>query len=54
VERFILSLHVECVSQHGFESIGHARDVIGRGMRHHKTERPHQALGYQMPAQLAA
>lgn len=54
VERFIRSMKEECVWQHRFESISHARDVIGRWMRHYNTERPHQALGYQVPAQLAA
>jgi len=54
VERFIRSLKEECVWQHRFESIRHAREVIGRWLRHYNTERPHQALGYQVPAQLAA
>jgi len=54
VERFIRSIKEECAWQHRFESISHARDVIGRWMRHYNTERPHQALGYQVPAQLAA
>ena len=54
VERFIRSLKEECLWQHRFESISHARDVIGRWMRYYNTERPHQALGYRTPAQLAA
>ncbi|WP_457674057.1 integrase core domain-containing protein [Thiolapillus sp.] len=28
--------------------------MIGRWIRHYNTERPHQALGYQVPAQIAA
>jgi len=47
VERFIRSLKEECVWQHRFESISHAREVIGQWIRHYNTERPHQALGYQ-------
>ena len=54
VERFIRSMKEECVWQHRFESISHARDVIGRRMRHYNTARPYQALGYQVTAQLAA
>ena len=54
VERFIRSLKEECVWQHRFESISHAREVIGQWIRHYNTERPHQALGYRVPAQLAA
>ena len=54
VERFIRSLKEECVWQHRFESISHAREVIGQWIRHYNTERPHQALGYKVPAQLAA
>lgn len=54
IERFIRSLKEECIWQHHFESISHARDVIARWIRHYNTERPHQALGYRAPAQLAA
>lgn len=48
LERFIRSMKEECVWQHRFESITHARAVLGRWMRHYNTERPHQALGYQV------
>ena len=54
VERFIRSLKEECVWQHKFESLSHARQVIEAWIRHHDTERPHQVLGYRAPAQLAA
>jgi putative transposase len=54
IERFIRSLKEECVWQHRFESISHARNVIGRWLRHYNNKRLHQALGYQASAQLAA
>ena len=54
IERFIRTKKEECVWHHHFESISHAREVIGRWIRHYNTERPHQALGYQVPAQIAA
>jgi len=52
-ERFVRSLNEERMADR-FESTSHARDVIGRWLRHYNTERPHQAVGYQAPAQLAA
>ena len=54
IERFIRSLKEECIWQHRFESLAHARDVVGRWIRHYNTERHHQALGYRTPAQIAA
>ena len=54
VERFIRSMKEECVWQHRFELISHARAVLTTWMRHYNTERPHQALGYRAPVQLAA
>jgi len=54
VERFIRSFKEECVWQHRFESIVQADAVIRRWMRHYNTQRPHQALGYQVPVQIAA
>ena len=41
IERFIRTLKEECVWHHRFESISHAREVIGRWIRHYNTERPH-------------
>ncbi|MEM7173632.1 MAG: IS3 family transposase [Pseudomonadota bacterium] len=54
IERFIRTIKEECIWQHHFENLAHARQVIGQWIRHYNTERPHQALGYQTPAQLAA
>jgi putative transposase len=45
IERFFRSMKEECVWQHRFESVSHARDMIGRWMRHYNTERPHQGVG---------
>lgn len=36
-----------------FESARYSRKVIGRRICHYNTELPHQALGYQVPAQIA-
>jgi putative transposase len=51
VERFIRSLKEECIWQHRFESLSHARQVIADWIRYYNTQRPHQALGYQTPHQ---
>jgi len=48
IEWFIRTLKAECVWHHHFESLCHARKVIGRWIRHYNTERPHQALGHQV------
>jgi putative transposase len=54
IERFIRSLKEECVWQHVFESLSHAHHVIALWVRHYNTERPHQALGYRVPAEAHA
>lgn len=54
IERFIRSLKEECVWQHVFESLTHAQRVIAQWIRHYNTERPHQALNYQVPAEAYA
>ncbi len=54
VERFIRSLKEECIRLHHFESLSHARQVIGAWIRYYNVERPHQALGYRAPAQVVA
>lgn len=50
VERFFRSLKEECIWQQRFESLGHARTVIGRWIRYYNEERPHQSLGYAAPS----
>ena len=54
VERCIRSLKEECIWQHRFESLPHARQVIGAWVRYYNTERPHQALAYKAPAHVVA
>ncbi|WP_018870821.1 IS3 family transposase [Thioalkalivibrio sp. ALgr3] len=49
IERFFRSLKEECIWQHRFESLGHARAVIGDWIRYYNEQRPHQALGYAAP-----
>ncbi|WP_042805956.1 integrase core domain-containing protein, partial [Thioalkalivibrio sp. ALE19] len=49
IERFFRSLKKECIWQHRFESLGHARAVIGDWIRYYNEQRPHQALGYAAP-----
>jgi putative transposase len=49
IERFIGSLKDECVWLHRFESIEHAREVIGNWINEYNSERPHQELGYLSP-----
>ena len=48
-ERFIRSLKEECVWQHNFQSIDHARSVIARWIAWYNSGRPHQALKYKTP-----
>ena len=51
VERFIRSIKEECIWHHRFESLSHAREVIGRWIKYYNTRRPHQALGYKSPVE---
>jgi putative transposase len=48
-ERFIRSVKEECVWQHQFESIDHARGVIEKWIDWYNSGRPHQALNYKTP-----
>lgn len=50
-ERFIRTLKEQCVWLHRFTSLDNARTTIGAWIQHYHTQRPHQALGYQTPAQ---
>lgn len=51
VERFIRSFKEECVWLHSFDSIEHAKEVIGKWINWYNTDRPHQALGYRTPVE---
>ena len=50
MERFFRSLKEECIWQHRFESLAHARHVVGQWIRFYNNERPHQSLGYAAPS----
>lgn len=54
VESFDSRLRDECVSQHGFASLGHMRSVIGAWREDYNRNRPHSALRYVPPAVHAA
>ena len=45
---------VECLNQHRFHSIGHARQEIALWRHHYNSERPHSALGYRSPSEFMA
>ena len=45
---------VECLNQHWFHSIGHARQEIALWRHHYNSERPHSALGYRSPIEFMA
>jgi putative transposase len=50
MERFFRSLKEECIWQHRFESLAHARHVVSQWIRFYNDERPHQSLGYAVPS----
>jgi putative transposase len=50
MERFFRSLKEECIWQHRFESLAHARHVVSQWIRFYNDERPHQSLGYAAPS----
>lgn len=51
VESFNGRLRDECLNQHWFHSLRHAREEIAKWRHHYNTERPHSALGYQIPTE---
>ena len=52
-ERFIRTIKHECVWQHTFTDLQHARRVIAAWIHRYNTVRPHSALGYSTPRQVA-
>ena len=54
IESFNGRLRDECLNEHWFINMVHARSVIERWRIEYNTERPHSALGYLTPAQYAA
>ena len=52
VESFNGRLRDECLNQHWFRSIAHARREISAWQHHYNTQRPHSSLGYKSPTKL--
>lgn len=54
VESFNGRFRDECLNQHWFTSLRHARQVIAEWRKHYNTRRPHSALGYRTPTEYLA
>ena len=54
VESFNGRFRDECLNQHWFRSIRHAREEIAKWRHHYNTQRPHSALGYRSPVEFLA
>lgn len=54
IESFNGKFRDECLNDHWFTSLAHARAVIGNWRRDYNEHRPHSALAYQTPAEVAA
>jgi putative transposase len=54
VESFNGKFRDECLNEHWFVSLAHARAVIGAWRRDYNEGRPHMSLGYLTPAEFAA
>jgi len=49
IESFNGKFRDECLNEHWFTSLAHARKVIGAWRRDYNEARPHSSLGYQTP-----
>jgi putative transposase len=54
VESFNGRFREECLSEHWFTSLAHARSIIAAWRHDYNERRPHSALGYVPPARFAA
>lgn len=50
VESFNGRFREECLSEHWFTSLAHAREVIAEWRHDYNERRPHSSLGYVLPA----
>jgi len=53
VESFNGKFRDECLNEHWFRSLIHARSIIREWQRDYNERRPHSMLGYQTPAEVA-
>ncbi len=54
IESFNGKFRDECLNEHWFLSLRHARQAIEDWRQEYNDERPHSSLGYQTPKQFAA
>lgn len=54
IESFNGRFRDECLNEHWFTSLAHAREVVGAWRRDYNEARPHSSLGYLTPAEFAA
>jgi len=54
IESFNGRFRDECLNEHWFTSLAHAREEIAAWRRDYNEARPHSSLGYQTPAEFAA
>lgn len=53
VESFNGRFREECLNEHWFRNVAHARRLIEAWRRHYNEERPHSSLGYLTPMEFA-
>jgi putative transposase len=54
IESFNGRFRDECLNEHWFRDLAHAREIIGKWRRDYNENRPHSALSYQTPLEFAA
>lgn len=54
IESFNGRFRDECLNDHWFTSLNHARQLIAEWRRDYNEQRPHSSLGYRTPAERAA
>jgi len=54
IESFNGRFRDECLNEHGFSDVSHARKTISEWRQDYNECRPHSALNYQTPSEFAA
>lgn len=54
IESFNGKFRDECLNDHWFRNIHHARDLVSAWRRDYNEQRPHSALDYRTPAEISA